>query len=198
MIKPKFSKNYDAVKSRIRRLPKLVEQTADTFSKKDAVALIQTFRDGIKNDSFGLTRLKTKTVLAKSRQGKPKPTTPLYGDGENEKNSYINLFAIRKIKNGYRVFARWAKHHESSLSLRDLFEIHEKGALIKMKNGGIIRIPPRPAFSKTFRRFLNKKKKAENVKAVRDAMDKLIHKGNEQDFKKLFSKNSETDKFDET
>ena len=198
MIKAKFSNKYAAVKSRIYRLPKLVEKTADTFSKKDAVALIQTFRDGIKNDSFGLTRLKNKTVLAKSRQGKPKPATPLYGDGETEDNSYINLFAIRKIKKGYRVFARWAKHYDAGIPLRDLFEIHEKGALIKMANGGIIRIPPRPAFSKAFRRFLNKKKKAENIKAVRDAMDKLIHKGNEQDFKKLFEKNKETDKFDET
>ena len=67
-----------------------------------------------------------------------------------------------------------------------------------MANGGIIRIPPRPAFSKAFRRFLTKKKKAENVKAVRAAMDKLIHKGDEQAFKKLISKNKETDKFDET
>jgi len=198
MIKPKFSKNYAAVKSRIRRLPKLVEQTADTFSKKDAVSLIETFQDGIKNDSFGLTRLKNKTILAKAKQGKPKPDTPLYGDGETEDNSYINLFAIRKIKKGYRVFARWAKHHEAGIPLRDLFDIHEKGALIKMKNGGIIRIPPRPAFSKAFRKFLNKKKKAENVKAVRDAMDQLIQKGNEQAFQKLFAKNKETDKFDET
>lgn len=198
MIKPKFSTKYAAVKSRIRRLPKLVEQTADTFSKKDAVALIETFQDGIKNDSFGLTRLKNKTILAKAKQGKPKPATPLYGDGETEDDSYINLFAIRKIKNGYRVFARWAKHHSAGIPLRDLFEIHEKGALIKMANGGIIRIPPRPAFSKAFRRFLNKKKKAENVKAVREAMNLLIRKGNEQAFQKLFEKNKETDKFDET
>jgi len=198
MIEAKFSTNYGAVKARIRRLPKLVEQSADTFSKKDAVGLIETFRQGISDGSFGLEPLKPATVAQKQREGKRKPGTPLFGEGDSEDNSYINTFAIRRLKKGYRVFPRWAKHHKSGLTLRELFDIHEHGALIRMRDGTIIRIPPRPAFAKAFRRHLNKRKQQENVKSVQDAIDNLIKTGKTTKFNKIIKKTKETDKYDET
>ena len=88
MIEAKFSTNYGAVKARIRRLPILVENTADTFSKKDAVGLIDTFRNGLRDGSFGLEALKATTVATKQREGKRKPGTPLFGAGDDEDNSY--------------------------------------------------------------------------------------------------------------
>lgn len=198
MIEAKFSTKYQAVKARIRRLPKLVEGSADTFTKKDAVALIDTFRDGIENDSFGLARLQPTTIARKIKQGKKKPRNPLLGEGENRDTSYINLFKVRKIKNGYRVYPRWAKHYGSGLDLRHLFAIHERGALIRRPNGTITRIPPRPAFAKAFRKHLNERQRAENVRQVRDAMAELIKNGSEYKFKKLNTKTKETDKHDET
>lgn len=198
MIDVKFSTKYHAVKARIRRLPKLVEGSADTFTKKDAVALIDTFREGIKDDSFGLARLQGTTIARKIREGKEKPRNPLLGEGDRKDTSYINLFKIRKIKNGYRIYPRWAKHYGSGLELRHLFAIHEMGALIRKPNGVIIRIPPRPAFAKAFRRHINRRRKSENVKDVKEAMTSLIKTGSDYKFRKINTKTKETDKYDGT
>lgn len=194
MINIRFSKNYEAVKSRIRRLPKFIENSADTVVKKDAVSLIDTFQEGIRKGTFNLEKLKPETIARKVREGKKQPDTPLYGEGDDVDNSYINMFKIRKIKKGYRVYARWAKH-ESGLQLRDLFSIHEQGRLIR-RGDAIIRIPPRPAFLLASNKFVNKKIREENVEKVRDAMRTLIRQGNDTKFRKLISE--KLDKHDET
>jgi len=197
MVGVKFSPNYEAVKKRIQRLPKLVNEAADTFSKKDAVFLIETFQKGLSDGSFPLQVLKPDTEKQKAARGYSKPQNPLYGAGASEDKSYYNLFRIRKIKNGYRVYARWAKHHDSALPLRVLFGIHENGALIKQPNGAIIRIPPRPAFRLAYQRYLKKRVRQENVRKVQDAINALIS-GREKELQELGKKSRETDKYDET
>lgn len=197
MITAKFSNSYEAKKKRIQRLPKLVNEAADTFSKKDAVAIIDTFQIGIRENSFSLVPLADSTKRRKMSQGMPMPSNPLYGLGDDEKNSYINVFKIRKLKKGYRIYPRWAKHHDSSLSLRSLFEIHEEGRLITMPSGTIIRIPPRPAFTLAFRKHLSEKAKQETSQKVSNAMMKYVNKNSMKEFKEISKNKKELNKHDE-
>jgi len=183
-----YSKNLKAIESRIRRLPKLVEGVFDSSTKKDVIAVINEYKKGIKRNNFGLTPLSPNTVKKKQAEGKPKPRTPLYGEGESQKNSLINALAFRKIKNGYRLYRRRARHHESDLPLNVLLSIHEQGALIKdgFGKGILIRIPPRPVVDKAIVRALSKKKKNEPSASVKKAINRLINTGKDDIFKKLF------------
>ena len=174
-----YSSNYHAKMKRIQRLPRRMDGFFTTSAKKDAVGLIDTFRDGIIKDDFGLEPLKPSTV--KSKAGMPKPTTPLFGLGDTiEKKSYLNMLRIRKIKRGFKVFPSWAKHHTSKLQLRWLFIIHEYGAIIRQNRGGkivLIRIPPRPAFRKSYDRYMGSKSKREPTDKVSKAIIQLIKTG---------------------
>lgn len=200
MLKPKLSKKLSAVKSRLRRLPRLVDETLDTFAKRDAVRVIKIYQEKLKQDKFSVDRLSSATVKIKSDQGMKQPSTPLYGAGENEDNSLYNALAIRKIKGGWRVYVRWAKHHKSNLQLRDLLNIHQRGALImvtdKMRaylhwigihlkaETMIIRIPPRPVLDLAVIAALEMRKKEDPSKKIKEAMRELINTGRETLFKK--------------
>ena len=198
MIKPRYSQNYEAVKKRIQRLPKEVNDVINARIKRDAVETIEAFQDGIRNDSLGLQRLKPKTVEAKARMGYSQPETPLYGKGDDDPNSYINSLAIRKIKSGWRVYRRWVKHHKSWYSLRVLMDIHENGATIIGVGGAVIRIPPRPAEALALRKVLARKEAAEDSDKVRRAILALTRRGDASQLRKVakeFSKG--TDKHEE-
>jgi len=196
MITANFSKRFAAVKQRIKRLPQISEKALDSASKKDAVGFIETFQRGIRNDDFGLIRLTLNTIQQKESKGYSDPAIPLYGAGDEEKNSLINVFRIRKIKSGYRAFKSKAKHHESDLTLADILDIMEAGAVIK-RGETLIVIPPRPVVTKAFRRYLGSKQKRENVQAVRDAIQVYINTGNIQKVKQ-FSRGLKRSEFDET
>jgi len=180
----KFSLNHKAILSRIRRLPKLVNDAMDGQTKKDVINVIDEFKNGIKRNNFGLEALSELTIKSKELKGMEKPNAPLYGLGDSKKNSLINALAFRKIKNGYRLYRRRAKHHTANLPLNILLAIHEQGALIKTKNA-LIRIPPRPVVDKAITRALKKKKKNEPSRSVKKAINKLLKTGNENMFKKL-------------
>lgn len=200
MAKIKYSTKFKAIQSRLRRLPRLVEETLESFAKRDATRAISIYQDKIKRDKFPVDRLSDATVKMKSEQGLPQPRTPLYGQGENEENSLYNALAIRKIKGGYRLYVRWAKHHASDLKLRDLLNIHQRGALItvsdKMRkflhwkgihlraDTVIIRIPPRPVLDMAIVEALEMRKKDDPAKAVKEAMKEYINTGRDNIFKK--------------
>jgi hypothetical protein len=121
-------------------------------------------------------------------KGYQKPRSPLYGAGDSKKNTYINALGLRRMKRGWRVYVRWAKHHESDLSLRDLFYIHENGAVIMQNRGGnavAIRIPPRPAFFKAYRRWLRKRSQKEDIREVKKAIRQLLKTGSDKGFSKI-------------
>lgn len=197
----KPSKNFEAIRSRLRRLPKLVNEAMDTSAKKDVINVIKEYQEGLYRNSFGLHRLNDQTIRIKSEEGLSKPRTPLYGEGYAKKNSLINALAYRKIKNGYRLYRRQAKHYKADLPLNVLLSIHEHGVIIKVtekmrnflhflgihlkKNTKAIRIPPRPIVDKAINRALRKKKKGEPAASIRRAINELINKGNERIFQKL-------------
>jgi hypothetical protein len=198
-VKAKFSSNYYAVAKRLQRLPKFVGEMADTITKKDAEGLIEEYQKGIREKTFHLTALSSITVKIKKDKGYSKPYTPLYGAGDDKKNSLLNALRIRKIRKGYRVFVSWAKHHKSGLTLKQLSAIHEEGALIAVtpkmraflhyigihlkKDTTIIRIPPRPVRKKAFKRFLAKKLREENIKKARQGIINYLRTGNTKGLK---------------
>lgn len=187
MIKAKFSDTYNAKLKRIRRLPTLVNQVADSATKRDANGIVKDFQNGVRKNNFSLENLKPETIKRKQAQGYTKPRTPLYGEGDSDPNSYINMFLVKKLKNGYRIFPRWAKHHDSDVSLRVLFYVHENGAIIN--NGKtLIRIPPRPAFRKAFQRYLRRRAKQETSKDVREAINETIKTGKTTKFRRATKK----------
>lgn len=175
----KYSNTYEAKKKRIQRLPEFTNDIMFGVIKKNAVMLIEEFKKGIRKNDFGLEPLKDKTVASKKRQGLKKPNNPLYGKGdERQKDSYMNMLRIRKLKRGWKVYPSWGKHWNSDLKLRDLFTVHEFGTKIVLKNGTIIQIPPRPAFLLAYRRMMSKRysDKKETSKEVKNAMKDFINK----------------------
>jgi hypothetical protein len=149
------------------------------------IRIAEDFHDGISDDSFGLEALAKSTIKQKTRMGYEKPGTPLYGKGDREpKKSYANLWRIRKVAKGWKLFASWAKHHKSKLTLRHLFAIHEKGITINTGKS-LIRIPPRPAFLQAKRKFSSDKlkNKRERSKEVKQAIKEYLINGNDKRFK---------------
>lgn len=197
----KFSSHFEAVRSRIRRLPNLIISAGQSILKKDVVGIIEEYKNGIRRNNFKLERLSSFTVMRKKELGMPKPTTPLYGLGDSNKNSLINALMYKKIKNGWKIVRRKAKHYKAKLTLDKLLAIHENGALIKVtprmraylhsigmhlsKNTQIIRIPPRPVLDKAIQRHLRKKERKENVARVRGAIRNLIKTGSQSEFDKI-------------
>jgi len=201
IVKLKLSKSFEAIRSRIRRLPNLVNEAMDAQTKKDVIRVIEEYQKGIRRNNFGLKPLSPATVDLKQKNGLPKPHTPLYGEGDVEKNSLINALSFRKIKKGYRLVRRTAKHYESDIPLNVLLSIHEYGAIIRVtdrmraflhyigihlsENTAYVRIPPRPVVDKAIIRALQKKKKEDPSREVRAAINELIRTGQETMFKKL-------------
>lgn len=176
-VKAKFSNNFHAKMARIQRLPQMIEGTMTGYLKSSATGVIEEFKKGLRMNNMGLEKLKDATVASKTRKGYAKPENPLYGLGDRSDKSYINMMRIKKIKNGYKVYPSKGRHHKSSLSLADLFKIHEYGCTINMKNGTTVRIPPRPAFFKAYERQMLKMKKdaKETSLTVKKAMTEFIN-----------------------
>jgi len=176
--KLKTSRAFEQKKARIRKLPKIGEEMMMGMRKKDAYDLIMIFHDGIKNDSFGLKRLMDLSIEHKKSMGYAKPTYPLYGKGDDDKKkSFMNMMRMRRLKNGWKIYPSWGRHHKANLELRHLLMIHEYGCLIKQKNGNIIRIPPRPAWLYAKNRFFRKLSASQEDKDRKSALTEYIQTG---------------------
>lgn len=154
----------------------MLEETMDAAAKKDAVNSIGAFQRGISKNTLRLRSLKPETIAKKKKQSLPKPHVPLYGKGPKEKNSYINLFRIVRLKRGWRVRPRSARHWSGRIKLKVLFGVHEKGATIKSAQG-IIKIPARPAWERSQRKFMRSKMREEPALEVKAAIKFWLRTG---------------------
>lgn len=181
-----FSSNWNAVRQRIRRLPRLVDGVADAQRKRDAHELVTLWRSGIKDRKIYLVPLVPATIRRKRRIGYSKPETPLYGLGLDGPRTYIKGMRVFRTKRGYVVRMIDGRHHKSKLSLSSLFTVHEYGTTIKTKGGAIIRIPPRPAMQRAYESLLRsisaRDPKAELVAAAeefiqtgRESLSQRVH-----------------------
>jgi hypothetical protein len=177
-VQVKLSDSYNAKRKRISRIPRIARGSMRAATKKDAYGIIKTFREGIAANDFRLKRLQGSTVKKKRKQGMPKPRTPLYGKGEQSNSSYMNMLRVHRERNGYRIRPSDGKHHSGRVKLKTLFFVHEYGTVIRQKNK-VIRIPPRPAFRKSFERYLRKKKRTEPTEEVSRAIQDWINHGRE-------------------
>jgi len=185
MIKVKYSTSYDAKRKRIKRLPEYYIRLLEALIKKDALGVIKAFQEGIRNKTFNMRPLQEKTIKRKISKGMPKPDTPLYGWGDMEEKSYINMLRLRRYQTGnkimWKVRPSKAMHHSKKIRLDWLFDVHEYGTIIMQWRGGnlvIIRIPPRPALFLAYRRYLIKKRREEPAKDVQKAITRIINDGN--------------------
>lgn len=200
MIGVKFSNSYNAKMLRIKRLPEYVPDMMIGALKKDAVGIVKTFHDGIKNDTLELEFLKPATIQQKDRKGFENPDSPLYGKGDDAKDrSYSNMLRIRKLKNGWKVYPSRAMHWSGKITLNHLFQIHEYGCTVTARNGNTFRIPPRPAFMYSYRKWMNDKKKnqMETSVTVKKAITDYINNAETQYIKKLTDINKKKEKFEE-
>lgn len=173
-----LKKSFHEKVSNIKKLTKYMGNVSHVATKAQAIMLIGKFRDGVIHNALGLEPLKDSTIESKRRNGFTKPSTPLYGLGRRGGDrSYINMFNIRKIKDGYSVYPSRRKHHDSDLTLQQLYSIHEFGATI-MRAGTLIRIPPRPAMAHAYDKF----QQASIRKTIIDFVRRAIKMGLSGDF----------------
>ena len=187
MIKAVYSDKYAAKMARIKRLPTIMERVMSAQRRKDALALIKTFHDCIKDNELGLERLAETSKSAKRRKGYERPDSPLYGKGDKEpKKSYSNMLRLRKVNKGWTVFASWGKHWDADMKLRDLLKLHEEGGTFK-SGKGMIRIPPRPAFWLSYRKVMMviQSDLKEQSREVKRAINEYINKADMKRFDKV-------------
>jgi len=179
-VKVKFSNSFEAKRNRIERLPVMGQNMILGGIKRDCNDIINAFKNGIRENSFGLEPLNENTISQKKGKGFSKPETPLYGKGDDRKrDTYINMLRIKKLNNGYKIYPSNGKHWKSKLKLSDLFKVHEYGAVITTAKA-VIKIPPRPALLLAYRKQLSemKKRKKETSREVKRAMTEYINSGN--------------------
>lgn len=172
-----YSQNVDAIRKRIERLPKYVLGIMEASARRDAVDLISTFQDGIRFKRFGLEQLRPGTVAAKRAKDQALPDTPLYGEGFDEKDSLINALEMKKVKSGWRVKARKARHHGSKLTLAQLLDVHEYGCTIAngFGKGTLVRIPPRPAMRYAYKDVMFRRMKRDPGREIQKAIVRYVN-----------------------
>lgn len=200
MVKAKFSKHYEAVRSRVRRLPKLMIKQMEAHARKDANAVIKEFRDGISNDGLMLRRLRPLTIESKTRRGLGEPTFPLYALGLGNSRSYVNMLHVKKVgdrmyvvrpRPGYHHGKRWpGDQAKKQIKLKDLFDVHEYGAVINnaFGRGIVVRIPPRPALRFAYKKYIRRRAREDPAVAVRVAIAKYIRAGDTVALKRIEAK----------
>jgi len=193
MIKVKFSKRFTAIQNRIKKLPTITIDTINAILLKDARGLISEWHTGIKFRRLNLEKLAEVTWRSKKAKGLPKPRTALYGKGENDPDSYINMLQLRKTLKGWRVNIKRG-NHRSGVSFKTIFMIHEHGATIigKARNGQptTIVIPPRSALDNSFKRWLRKRSKIDNASLVKQAITNFLNTGRNDLLEKLKQENA--------
>lgn len=159
----KYSNTPSAIKSRLRRLPKLMKDHMVSARKRDAKECIQYFQSGLLNNEFKLTPLSPRTIEEKIRLGCSKPSSPLYRMGFDQAHTYVKGLRYFKTSNGY-VVRMTGRHYDGKIDNHTLLMIHEYGCTLK--NGG--RIPARPALREAYNKTLK------NIQARDGALKKII------------------------
>jgi hypothetical protein len=184
MFQIKLTQKYKEMGKRFSSAPKLLEIYIDAMLKSTAEAYIKIFQEGLKKNRFQLDPLKFTTIAVKKAKGYKRPRSPLYGKGEDDNKTLFNALLIKKIKSGWRVYPRWAKHHEANMQIRQLLYIHENGCLIK-RGTSIIRIPPRPVLKKAYNKLMTLFVKSGEAKKISEILSSFIKNGEKSGFKKV-------------
>jgi hypothetical protein len=156
MIKTNAKHKLKIIENRINKIPEYSINVIDAKLKKDASNIIKEFQTGIEKGTLNLKPLKEATIKQKRYKGYSNPKLPLLGKGGNNKRSYKNMLMLKKVKNGYKIEPSIRMHREASLTLKQLFYVHEYGTIIH-QGDKLIRIPARPALLSSYKKILQKK-----------------------------------------
>jgi len=183
----KKTSNLRDKQKRIDKLPQYAADSIRLMTKSKARGFIIYWQGMLRTDAYMLRRLKPATVRAKERAGYSRPMTPLYGLGDDDTHTYINMMRLYKLKNGYKVAPGRKGHHKSKLKLRDLFVVHEFGCTITNGFGlGIyIRIPPRPTFYFAYEAYMRKTAKKSGSREVMKAAKQFVNTGHTDLFRRI-------------
>lgn len=183
--KVKASASFKKKKERLAKLPTIAPLVIGGLTKKNAEKFIRMFHNGIKNNQLGLRKLAEMSISMKRGMGYRKPEVPLYGKGDQDKKkSYVNMLRIRKMKNGWKIFPSWGKHHKANASLRDLLKKHETGYTF-IVDGKTRRVPPRPAWLLTKNKFLTEYANDKDNKKIKREIKKYIETGTSEWFNEM-------------
>lgn len=172
------------LRDRARRAIGMFQQVMLLKLERDALKFVDIFQDGIRKNKFGLQPLNDAYVAYKRSLGLPKPAYPLYGVGDGSKRSYIKLFQVRRDGNaGFEATPRNVKHHEADLTLKQMFKVHEHGAVI-----GKGRIPARPAGKKAYRLARNTEKSINDSRDIRAGIERFVTTGDEGKIQKVVTR----------
>lgn len=191
MVRAQFSQRYEAIRSRIRRLPELYEEMLSAMQEGDARRTRELFRNGILGRELRLTPLTEHTIRAKRDKGYAEPETPLYGLGDSGRNTYAHMMEVVKESEGRQ--KRWIvrprddRHHESGLPLSAMFIIHEFGTTIgnAFGRGITVRIPPRPAFRYAYRKLMRERAQRDDTERVQAAIAQYVRRGDRRAMKQI-------------
>ncbi len=184
-----FSAHFEAVRSRIRRLPRLGIELMEAGARGACLAVRDRFQEGLERDDLRLRRLKPRTVASKEARGLDRPEHPLYALGLDEPDSYANSQEVAKVgEHRWVLRTRDVWHHgkrrpgdreQRRIRLSDLFDVHEYGVTITngFGRGVLIRIPARPARRYAYRRVARGLQKRETAYAARRAMARYVRQG---------------------
>jgi len=164
-MKAKFSAKTKAVRQRIKNLPQIYEKSIRGNLKMDAVGVAKTFKQGIINDDLNLTRNATSTI--KRKRG----DTPLYHTG-----SYADMMRVYRDKKRWVVAPKNGIHKPSGFPYKAILEVHEFGKIINTKHATIV-IPPRPARTKAFIKYMKTRSKRDSAQRVKRAVTDIINTG---------------------
>lgn len=186
----KFDQNYKTLEKAVKKLPKFGETSVELYTKASANQFLKFLKVSIKGKKLRLARLKL-------RPG----GTPLYDSDE-----MVESLEVKKQRRGLYSVAPKDGTHSGGLSYKHLWTIHEYGTTIKVTekmrwwwlfNYGkklkknVLRIPPRPAIRRAWRRFLmSATLRDERDKALEKSVNSLIRKADAQatELKKLAAK----------
>jgi hypothetical protein len=188
-VQVKFSKEFEAVRSRIRRLPQLGVGLMEAGARSMCLAVRDRYQQGLEQADLRLRPLRPTTVASKGARGLEAPEIPLYGMGMEEPHALINAMEVVKVaEHRWALRPRDAWHHGKGepgdaprhrIRLRELHDVHEYGATIAngFGRGVLIRIPPRPALRYAYRRVARGIARRDRVTDVRDAMGRYVRRG---------------------
>jgi hypothetical protein len=166
-------------KERMIQAGKQLELALKDIAFTQSDYFIKSFQMGLKTNALRLRPLKDLTITIKARKSFQYPRSPLYGKGEQEKNSIYNMLQAKdneKAKH-YEVSVRDAEHwdpenRKKGLTLQDIANIHEDNPKKK-----------RPLFGNTKKMFKNITTKSELKVLLTKAISQYITKKEKKYFK---------------
>jgi hypothetical protein len=117
---------YDAIRARLRRAPKIVNDVAVAYAKKNAEAVKLTFQRMIENGEVR-PPLRPGTVARKKALGLDKPLNPLRGKGMWASKTYVRSIRLYKVVDGWEVKIPNTPHWSGKVTNAQLYQWLEHG-----------------------------------------------------------------------